>query len=188
MKVIRKVEKEVKKFKIGDQIALGRYTATAMAQDETGTTFCLDQVYGEKPMAYGDEKRIKALYNSKMFDEVRDMMEPFVFVNRDSGERVGMLLRYPTAEEIWGKRVASGILPTTIEGADKRWEAMKEARNRIGFNVKGGIRGYWTDSFIGSDDEINGHVTVCFDGNAGATDVKDGDNHVYFRPVFKLKG
>lgn len=187
MKVMRKFEKEVKKFKIGDQITLGRYTATAMAQDETGTTFCLDQVYGEKPMRYGDEKRIKALYNSKMFDEVRDLMVSFRPEWDDEIEAPFRMLRSPTAEEIWGKRVASGILPAAVDGADKRWEAMKDTRNRIGFDVKGCIRNYWTESFTGND-EINGHVILCFDGDAAAIDMECGDNYVFFRPVFKLKG
>lgn len=188
MKVMRKIEKDVKKFKVGDQITLGRYTATAVAKDDTGTTFCLDQVYGEKPMKYGDRKRIKALYNSKMFNEIRDLMVSF-YPQEETIELDPSLcmLRSPTAEEIWGKKIASGIHPTTIEGADKRWEAMKDSRNRIGFKTNGHICSYWVDSLAGKDEDIC-TLTVIYNGQTGAIDLEDAYDveYVYFRPVFKL--
>lgn len=187
MKVMRKIEKEVKKFKIGDQITLGRYTATAMAQDETGTTFCMDQIYGEKPMAYGDRRRIKTLYNSKMFDEVRNLMVSFYPKMDDDFDPWIQMLRSPTAEEIWGKQIASGIHPTTIEGADKRWEAMKDIRNRIGFGRHSVAYTYWIDSLVGKDSDIC-NVVACHNGEVGVVDLLDESRYVYFRPVFKLKG
>lgn len=183
MEVMRMFEKEVKKFKIGDRITLGRYTATAMAQDETGTTFCLDQVYGEKPMAYGDRKRIKALYNSKMFDKVRDLMVSFYPELDDDIEPAFRMLRSPTAEEIRGRSFIPPVNPTTIEGANKRWEAMKDVRNRIGFNTSDVICSYWVDSFIGDE------RAFFFVDNFGVVDCKDSDQLLaHFRPVFKLKG
>lgn len=213
MKVIRKFNKEVKKFKIGDQITLGRYTATAVAQDETGTTFCLDQVYGEKPMGYGDGKRIKALYNSKMFDSVRDLMVSFV--PDEEGEIYpSCVLRSPTAEEIWAKQSIHFIQPTVLDGAKTRWSAMKDTRYRLGFDVNGVIRAYWVDSVVNiayqafredqavifgvhdgniqtrvfePEQSKGSHVIVSINGLTGTVDPEDPETSVYMRPVFKLR-
>lgn len=187
MEAIRKAKREVKSFKVGDQIVLGRYTATAVAQDETGTTFCFDQVYGEKPTAGpGDEKRAVTLYKSKAMDSVRDLLVPFSSTKFD----LDYTFRSPTAEEIWPKQFLKSVLATEIAGADKRWEYMKDAKNQVGYTVDGKVRPYWTCSVVGYDSpKAREGSNVYFVGGDRIDSCETGhlDYGIYWRPVFKLK-
>lgn len=187
MEVIRKCKKDVKKFQVGDQIVLGRYTATAVAQDESGTTFCFDQVYGEAPMKGPfDWKKTGTLYKSKIMDSVRDMLVPFVM---GAGEDLLSTFRSPTAEEVAPKTNLRAVDSTVIPNANKRWEAMKSGY-RIALDVNGKPRNYWTESTVNPNSQIckneGSHVYVTASGFLGGID-PDQSSYIYWRPVFKLK-
>lgn len=192
MEVIRKVKKEVKRVLLGDQIVLGRYTATAVAQDGSGTTFCFDQVYGESPMKTPfDAKRMRALYKSKAMDSVRDKFVPFFddVADVDPAEVPLTFFRSPTAEEVFAKQQLRPVISTTIPGADTRWEVMKDASYRIGIGVDGFLHSYWTESLVKPESTTysNAGSDVVVDFSGGLNFVDSNNSVIYWRPVFKLK-
>ena len=192
MEVTRKVKKEVKKVQLGDQIVLGRYTATAVAQDTSGATFCFDQVYGETPMKESlDVKRVKALYKSKAMKDVANFLVPLFddVANVDPADQPLVFFRSPTAEEIFSKQHLRSVISTTIPGADKRWEVMKDASYRIGIGVDGFLHSYWTESLVKPDSATysNAGSNVVVDFSGGLNFVDGNNSVIYWRPVFKLK-
>ncbi len=198
MEVIRKFVKEVKAFKLGDQIKLGRYTATAVAQDERGTTFCFDQVYGETPVKTPfDAKRMKALYVSKTMDPVRDLIIPLYpedvvqDCEMDAKDVPLMFFRSPTAEEVFPKNFTRPIRPSEFLEARKRWEAMKGGSYRIGVTVDGRVCPYWTESAAKTESQVaqneGANAYVSQGGSIIFTNLDGSAKNVFWRPVFRLK-
>lgn len=194
MEVIRKCKKEVKKVQVGDQIVLGRYTATAVAQDASGTTFCFDQVYGDTPAKTPfDWKRMKALYKSKAMESVRDKFVPLFddVANVDPADLPLTFFRSPTAEEVFAKQQLRPVEPTTIPGADKRLDIMRSAAYRAAVDVNGRLCAYWTDSLVKPDsptyEKFGSNVYVNHIGCIEFDDADRPDNYIFWRPVFKLK-
>lgn len=194
MEVIRKVKKDVKKVQVGDQIALGRYTATAVAQDVSGTTFCFDQVYGETSTKTPyDEKRMKALYKSKAMESVRDKFVPLLddVANVDPLETPLLFFRSPTAEEIFARQHLRSVELGQIVGCTTRWKAMKDGSYRAAFDVNGVARPYWTESMAKEDSQAyrcqGTNVIVRHNGSLDYSDTGKENSYVYWRPVFKLK-
>lgn len=194
MEVIRKCKKEVKKFQVGDQIVLGRYTATCMTVDNTGATFCFDQVYGENPTKGPyDWRRMKALYKSKAMDSIRDKL---ALLQSDESEGVDpaetplLFFRSPTAEEVFAKQRLRAVESSIFPGSDKRWDAMKNGSYRIAATVDGKLACYWLDSIVKPESETakkfgSGVYTSHF-GELMFGDM-DAENYIFWRPVFKLK-
>lgn len=196
MEVIRKVKKEVKKVQVGDQIVLGRYTATAVAQDASGTTFCFDQVYGETPTKTPfDARRMKALYKSKAMDSVRNLITPLFKLEEETEGNVNpsevplVFFRSPTAEEVFSKQRLRSIVKAETQGTDKRWEAMKNGSYRVGAGVDGESHAYWTESTVNPESPVyktqGSNIFVHVSGVMGAVD-PDKQNYIFWRPVFKL--
>lgn len=106
MKVIRKTEIETNSFFVGDQIAVGRYTATCQKVSEESALFFMDQ-YDDDPQRMNDEntneggyeksdlrRRINNEESLRDFPEdVRSRLMPF-----ENGD----LIRIPTFCEMFG--------------------------------------------------------------------------------------
>lgn len=133
MKVTRRVEIETNEFRVGDQIQVGRYTATCQKTAEEGALFLLDQ-YLDESMQMNKEDTNKGGYEASdlrkrlngddvldVFKDIRDRMVPF-----SSGD----MLRLPFYGEMFGHDgwYRSGV----VEPDDcEQWELMKDRKNRI---------------------------------------------------------
>lgn len=131
MKVLRKQEVSIQttgEFKVGDQIQIGKYTATCQKVTRKGALFLLDQYLDE---AYkmnrentneggyeASDLRKKLQENSvlEIFNPVREMMVPF---------KNGDLLRIPYAEEFFGD------VDSYEPSGKKQWPLMEDRKNRI---------------------------------------------------------
>lgn len=136
MKVIRKVEKNVKHFQIGDQIKIGRYTATAVEKAEDGMIFCLDQVYGEKPVK--QEKltaKLKNLISSQAFKAYKEFLVPIC--SDKEGEE--MHFRLPKITELCS------------DLKQNPWEYAKNKPYYYGCDILGRARDYWMAGDITSE-------------------------------------
>ena len=157
MKVIRKVEKNVKHFQIGDQIKVGRYTATAVQKAEDGMIFCLDQVYGERPVK--QEKitnKLKSLINSQAFKAYKEFLVPFES-DADGNE---FYFRLPSITELYS------------DLKENPWEYIKKDKTSLYFygqDIFGNARDYW------SAGDITSLVT------------ESEEEALFIRPVFKLR-
>lgn len=132
MNVIRKFETTVdavSDYQIGDQIRLGKYTATCQKVTEQGAIFLLDQ-YLDKAYQMNSEWTNEGGYEASElrrnlnadfavdpeFDDIRDSLAPF-----ENGD----LVRIPTVGEFFGK-------DDFYEMDDaKQWPLMKDRRNRV---------------------------------------------------------
>ena len=133
MKVLRQTEIETNEFRVGDQIRVGRYTATCQKTAEDGALFLLDQYLDESMQMNEDDanegsymasdlrKRLNSDDVLDIFKELRDRMVPLN--DRD-------LLRIPFYGEMFGHDAwyNSGA----VEPDDcKQWPLMKKRANRI---------------------------------------------------------
>ena len=131
MKALRKQEVSIQaagEFKVGDQIEIGKYTATCQKVTKKGALFLLDQ-YLDEPFKMNRENTNEGGYEASdlrtelqknsvlaIFESVRNMMVPF---------KNGDLLRIPYAEEFFGD----------VDGYEssgkKQWPLMTDRKNRI---------------------------------------------------------
>jgi len=130
MKVLRKIKCDTDSFMVGDQIKVGKYTATCQKVTKKGALFLLDQYLDDAyPMNSAntnnggyEASKLRKIINSEnilnIFSEIRDKMIPF---------KNGDLIRIPYAEEIFGK------LNTFESSGKKQWKLMKNCRNRIAY-------------------------------------------------------
>lgn len=130
MKVLRKQILETKNIQVGDQIQVGKYTATCMKLTDKIALFLLDQYLDKAyPMNYentnvgGYEKsylrsEFKNILLDKNFNKIHDYLIPF-----ENGD----LMRIPTVGEIFGQ---NDFLEFKMDNAEQ-WELMKERKNRI---------------------------------------------------------
>lgn len=116
---------------VGDQIRVGKYTATCQKVSKKGALFLLDQYLDEpQPMnedgsgrPYEESDLRKYLQSEEALKEFRQYRE------RMATHENGDLLRIPTFSEIFGKEDAEYFEP---DGA-KQWPLMKDRKNRIAF-------------------------------------------------------
>lgn len=131
MKVLRQQEVSIQttgEFKVGDQIQIGKYTATCQKVTRKGALFLLDQYLDEAyKMNYentneggyeASDLRKELQKNSvlEIFDPVREKMVPF---------KNGDLLRIPYAEEFFGD------VDSYEPSGKKQWPLMEDRKNRI---------------------------------------------------------
>lgn len=123
------VEKKDHQYSIGDQISVGKYTATCQKVTDDGAIFMLDQ-YLDKPYrmnpndtnagGYGESALRVELNedfgNDSNFDSIRDKLLPVYDAD---------LVRIPTVGEFFG--------PDDFYEMDdaEQWELMKTRKNRI---------------------------------------------------------
>lgn len=181
MKALRKQEVSIQtagEFKVGDQIQIGKYTATCQKVARKGALFLLDQ-YLDEPFKMNQENTNEGGYEAsdlrkelqknsvlEIFDSVREMMVPF---------KNGDLLRIPYAEEFFGD------VDSYEPSGKKQWPLMKDRKNRIAIREGEPYEWGWLQNKLKSS---GAHfATVNYYGHASSY----GASHSYgVRPVFRL--
>ena len=132
MKITRKTEIETTDVRVGDQIRVGKYTATCQAIPAQGVAlFCLDQ-YLDQCMAYNRNGKNAGGYAAS--DVRRDLNAPEILeifaalplVPHENGD----LLRLATYGEMFGhdEWYKSGAVEPDN---DEQWPLMADRRNRV---------------------------------------------------------
>lgn len=181
MKALRKQEVEIQsagEFKIGDQIEVGKYTATCQKVTKKGALFLLDQ-YLDESFKMNQETTNEGGYEESdlrtelqkesvldIFSSIRGMMVPF---------KNGDLLRIPYAEEFFGH------VDYYYKSRDKnQWPLMKDRKNRIATREGTNYEGGWLQNKTNS---ATSFAIVGRNGNAGSLSASDSFG---VRPVFRL--
>lgn len=182
MKVLRQQEVSIQttgEFKVGDQIQVGKYTATCQKVTKKGALFLLDQ-YLDEPFKMNRENTNEGGYEAsdlrtelqknsilEIFDSVRDMMVPF---------KNGNLLRIPYAEEFFGD------IDEYEPSGKKQWPLMKDRKNRIAIREGEAYEWGWLQNKVKSS---GAHFALVDGGgkpNYANASCSDG-----VRPVFRLR-
>ena len=134
MKILRKQEvniNETSAFQIGDQIKLGKYTATCQKVTDKATIFLLDQYLDEAYRMNPKDTNQGGYEHSELRRKIGNPR----FIAKDDNFRMvrgrllpfsnGDLLRLPTVGEIFGSD------PFYERDGAKQWELMKKRCNRI---------------------------------------------------------
>lgn len=181
MKALRKQEVRIQaagEFKVGDQIEIGKYTATCQKITKNGVLFLMDQ-YLDTAYPINRENTNNGGYEASdlrrelqkeevldIFSSVKDMMVPF-----ENGD----LLRIPYAEELFGDN-------RYYEPSGKeQWELMKDRKNRIAYRDGEDYEWGWLQNKRKSSGAY--FAAVHYLGHADS----DGASTSYgVRPVFRL--
>lgn len=179
IEVIRKTATRSKEILTGDQIQVGKYTATCQIITPKGALFLLDQ-YLDQPFPMNEESTNRGGYEASdlrkklqsndilaIFADYRDRMQPF-----DNGD----LLRLPFFGEIFGSEDAEYFEPDGCE----QWPLMQDRKNRIAFRDNAREWGWLQNKRKGSAAAfcgVDGHGHA---GNWGAS------SSVGVRPAFLI--
>lgn len=182
MKVLRQQEVSIQttsEFKVGDQIQVGKYTATCQKVTKKGALFLLDQ-YLDEPFKMNRENTNEGGYEAsdlrtelqknsilEIFSSVREMMVPF---------KNGDLLRIPYAEEFFGD------IDAYEPSGKKQWPLMRERKNRIAIREGEAYEWGWLQNKVKSSGA--GFAVVNGGGNAN---YRDASYSYGVRPVFRLR-
>lgn len=171
MKVLRKQEVSIQttgEFKVGDQIQIGKYTATCQKVTRKGAIFLLDQYLDEGGYEASDlRKELQKNSVLEIFDSVREMMVPF---------KNGDLIRIPYAEEFFGD------VDSYEPSGKKQWPLMKDRKNRIAIREGEPYEWGWLQNKLKSSGAhfagVTGYGLPCcsYASNSGGV-----------RPVFRLR-
>lgn len=182
MKVLRQQEVSIQttgEFKVGDQIQVGKYTATCQKVTKKGALFLLDQ-YLDEPFKMNRENTNEGGYEAsdlrtelqknsilEIFSSVREMMVPF---------KNGDLVRIPYAEEFFGD------VDTYESSGKKQWPLMQDRKNRIAIREGEAYEWGWLQNKVKSSGTVfagvdHGGLTTC-----GGASLSYG-----VRPVFRLR-
>lgn len=186
MKVKRVYEKDVKRLKVGDQIQLGKYTATAVRDNGDGTiTFLLDQYLDR---LYDHRNLISIinlnLLNDPNFEElVKSEYMDLIYID-DCWYR----FRVPYVGEIFdattenGEWVREFCEPDDGKGFFPTFECMRDMKNRISKrkNASIFIGGWLMNSFL------NIRHAFAFVDKDGDADREFNSAIFGVRPVFNL--
>lgn len=181
MKALRKQEVSIQtagEFKVGDQIQIGKYTATCQKVARKGALFLLDQ-YLDEPFKMNQENTNEGGYEAsdlrkelqknsvlEIFDSVREMMVPF---------KNGDLLRIPYAEEFFGD------VDSYEPSGKKQWPLMKDRKNRIAIREGEPYEWGWLQNKLKSS---GAHFALV---NAlGGAYYAGASRSIGVRPVFRL--
>lgn len=182
MKVLRQQEVSIQttgEFKVGDQIQVGKYTATCQKVTKKEALFLLDQ-YLDEPFKMNRENtneggyeasdlRMELQKNSilEIFSSVREMMVPF---------KNGNLLRIPYAEEFFGD------VDAYEPSGKKQWPLMRERKNRIAIREGEAYEWGWLENKVKSSGTSFAAVH-----NRGAANYNGASGSLGVRPVFRLR-
>ena len=139
------VSDRVTVYQIGDQITLGKYTATCQKLTDKGVIFMLDQ-YLDKAYKMNAEWTNKGGYEAsdlrknlqadfakdENFDSIRDILVPF-----ENGD----LVRIPTVGEFFGED------DWCVMDDAEQWALMKDRKNRIA-NREGEYEWGWLQNTV----------------------------------------
>lgn len=181
MKALRKQEVSIQtagEFKVGDQIQIGKYTATCQKVARKGALFLLDQ-YLDEPFKMNQENTNEGGYEAsdlrkelqknsvlEIFDSVREMMVPF---------KNGDLLRIPYAEEFFGD------VDSYEPSGKKQWPLMKDRKNRIAIREGEPYEWGWLQNKLKSSGAAFAHVAYYGCPLSSYASYSSG-----VRPVFRL--
>lgn len=181
MKVLRKQEVTIqaaKEFQVGDQIEVGKYTATCQKVTRKGALFLLDQ-YLDEPFKMNRENTNEGGYEASnlrmelqkdsildIFSSIRDRMVPF---------KNGDLLRIPYAEEFFGD------IDEYEPSGKKQWPLMKDRKNRIAIREGEAYEWGWLQNKVKSSSALFAGVSGVGYPNCG-----NASNSGGVRPVFRL--
>lgn len=182
MKVLRKQEVSIQttgEFKVGDQIQIGKYTATCQKVTRKGALFLLDQ-YLDEAFKMNRENTNEGGYEAsdlrkelqensvlEIFDSVREMMVPF---------KNGDLLRIPYAEEFFGD------VDSYEPSGKKQWPLMEDRKNRIAIREGEAYEWGWLQNKLKSSGTFFALV-----GNYGNPNYNDASASGGVRPVLRLR-
>ena len=181
MKALRKQEVTIQaanEFKVGDQIEVGKYTATCQKVTRKGALFLLDQYLDtayQMNREYTNEggyeasdlrKELQKKEVLDIFGSVRDMMVPF---------KNGDLLRIPYAEEFFGD------VDSYEPSGKKQWSLMKDRKNRIAIREGETYEWGWLQNKVKSSSANFAAVN-----GSGGTFSNSASNSDGVRPVFRL--
>lgn len=166
-------------FRIGDQIGLGKYTATCQKVTDKGAIFLLDQ-YLDKAYQMNSECTNKGGYaaselrqNLKKdfdtdpnFDGIRDYLMVF-----DQGD----LVRIPTVGEFFGN------VDWCVMDYTEQWKLMKDRRNRIASREGEEYEWGWLQNMVEESAANFANVT-----GYGRANYHAASNSFGVRPVFML--
>lgn len=178
MQVLRKQILEVKKFEVGDQIEVGKYTATCQKIDGEKAVFLLDQ-YLDKAYSMNDTDTNRGGYRqSRLRNDIKDadMDENFVSIREhlipyDNGD----LLRLATVDEMFGGN-------DCFDSDDsEQWELMKDRRNRIADRKGEKYEWGWLQNIVKNSSAY--FALVNYYGDAGCNSASSSFG---VRPVFRL--
>ena len=179
MVVIRKQEMVVNSVHIGDQIQVGKYTATCQKITESGGIFMLDQCL-DKP--YGMNRTVTNVGGYEASDLRKDLIDDFkTDVNFDSIRHMlvpfenGDLVRIPTIGEFFGQD------NFYVMDKAKQWELMKNRSNRIA--DREGIPLEW--SWLQNTVKMSA-ARFAVVGNTGLAASNSASLSLGVRPVFML--
>lgn len=182
MKVLRKQEVSIQttgEFKVGDQIQIGKYTATCQKVTRKEALFLLDQYLDEvykmnrentNDGGYEASNLRKELQKNdvlEIFDAVREMMVPF---------KNGDLLRIPCAEEFFGD------VDAYEPSGKKQWKLMQDRKNRIAIREGEAYEWGWLQNKVKSSGPFFASV-----GYLGGTYCGHASGSSGVRPVFRLR-
>ena len=116
---------------VGDQIRVGKYTATCQKTTKQGALFLLDQYLDEpRPMNEDGEGRPYEESDLRKFLQSEEALKEFrQYRERMATHENGDLLRIPTLSEIFGDEDAEYF----EELPGEQWGLMKDRKNRIAF-------------------------------------------------------
>lgn len=167
MEVIRRQKMNVRTFKVGDQITVGKYTATCQRLTDKTAIFLLDQ-YIDKSYTMTEliSKDFTQIQEDSNFESIKTTMVKF-----DSGK----YFRLATIGEMFG--------PNDFYEDDgcEQWELMKDRRNRIAFR-KGDLEWGWLMNKTKMSSTAFAHVA-----DYGFAGYGNASNSFGVRPVFQLK-
>lgn len=178
MKIIRKQELETNAIQVGDQIQVGKYTATCQKVTDGKAIFLLDQ-YLDKPYTMNNRWTNKGGYDASdlraefknivldaNFDVIRDSLVPF-----DNGD----LMRIATVGEMFG-------YDDYYEMDDaEQWELMKDRRNRIALREGDEYEWGWLQNKV-----KNSSANFAYVSRDGYATSCGASNSFGVRPVFQL--
>lgn len=182
MKVLRQTEIETNEFRVGDQIRVGRYTATCQKTAEEGALFLLDQ-YLDEAMPMNEEDDNGGGY---MASDLRERLNSARILKEFDGLKLkpfenGDLLRLPFYGEMFGHdaRYNSGdVEPDDCE----QWPLMKERANRIAYRAGERYEWGWLQNKY-----VQSAASFCYVPAYGGAGYWDASASIGVRPAFLIK-
>lgn len=183
MKITRKIQIETTEVRVGDQIQVGKYTATCQAvPDAEYAIFLLDQ-YLDKPMAYNRNGKNAGGYEKSDVrrelnaPEILEIFAALPLVPHENGD----LLRLPFYGEMFGhdEWYNSGAVETDNS---EQWPLMAERRNRVADREGEDYEWGWMQNTYVRSAADACHVN--YDGNAS---LWSASHVVGVRPAFIVK-
>ena len=179
MKVKRSIIVDTDCFNIGDEIQVGRYTATCQRVLLTGSIFLMDQYLDPAYAMNAKDTNIggyeksdlrKALKKKEVLDIFKDIRDYMIPLSN------GDLVRIPFAEEMFGDRIPKWCDPD----GHKQWPLMRSKLNRQASRLED-----YDCGWLQNKDNIteSKFFSISSDGNF---DWYDSSNVIGVRLVFKI--